>query len=201
MARRVESARRYCSWDGVARIGDVRVLFLGRSVGRFLPWARVPIDYQRQDFVSGNSSDDGSTAWTWSSMASVALNLAFPQGAPSGGRVVAYGLTSSLHGGRLASGRSGAPSALSCESLIIRVVHRRQAGFSRPATSGALQHPVAQTIGRPALFQQVFDRSLSTFFAIRRSTLSSRKRFSFAGARTGARVASGRAKWSARSCS
>src|SRR6266516_3381262 len=33
--------------------------------------------------------------------------MAFPQGSPPGGRVVAYGLTSSLREGRLASGRSG----------------------------------------------------------------------------------------------
>ena len=67
----------------------------------------VPIDYQHQDFVkeihdlTGGGVDvvfDGiGSTHIWRSR--TALH--------PGGRVVAYGLTSSLHGGRLASGRSG----------------------------------------------------------------------------------------------
>jgi NADPH:quinone reductase-like Zn-dependent oxidoreductase len=67
----------------------------------------VPIDYERQDFVSevhrltGHGVDvvfDGiGGAHIWHSRKALR----------AGGRVVAYGLTSSLHGGRLASGRPG----------------------------------------------------------------------------------------------
>jgi NADPH2:quinone reductase len=67
----------------------------------------VPIDYQRQDFLSeihrltGDGVDvvfDGlGGSYIWRSR----------QALRRGGRVVAYGLTGSLRGGRLASGRSG----------------------------------------------------------------------------------------------
>jgi NADPH2:quinone reductase len=67
----------------------------------------IPIDYQRQDFVAevqrltGGGVDavfDGiGGRHIWRSR----------QALRSGGRVVAYGLTGSLQGGRLASGRSG----------------------------------------------------------------------------------------------
>src|SRR5262249_2255064 len=67
----------------------------------------VPIDYQRQDFVeeihrqAGEGVDavfDGiGGTHIWRSRKAL----------PPGGKVVAYGLTSSLRGGRLASGRSG----------------------------------------------------------------------------------------------
>ena len=67
----------------------------------------VPIDYQRQDFVSeihritGDGVDvvfDGiGGTHIWRSRKALR----------AGGRVVAYGLTSSLRGGRLASGRPG----------------------------------------------------------------------------------------------
>src|SRR5262252_8127844 len=67
----------------------------------------IPIDYQHQDFVeemhrlTGGGVDvvfDGiGGTHIWRSRRAVR----------PGGRVVAYGLTVSLHGGRLASGRSG----------------------------------------------------------------------------------------------
>src|SRR6188768_1704975 len=67
----------------------------------------IPIDYQRQDFVkeirhlTGEGVDavfDGiGGAHIWRSRKALR----------AGGKVVAYGLTSSLSGGRLASGRSG----------------------------------------------------------------------------------------------
>jgi len=67
----------------------------------------IPIDYQQQDFVqeirhlTGEGVDvvfeSIGGAHIWRSRKALR----------SGGRVVAYGLTSSLHGGRLASGRSG----------------------------------------------------------------------------------------------
>src|SRR5499427_7124795 len=67
----------------------------------------IPIDYQHQDFVeemhrlTGGGVDvvfDGiGGSHIWRSRKAVR----------PGGRVVAYGLTGSLHGGRLASGRSG----------------------------------------------------------------------------------------------
>lgn len=67
----------------------------------------IPIDYTQQDFVSeiGRLTTDGVDAvfdgiggrHIWRSRRALR----------SGGRVVAYGLTASLRGGRLASGRSG----------------------------------------------------------------------------------------------
>jgi NADPH:quinone reductase len=81
-----------CSSRGTSAVSDLR---------------GIPIDYQHQDFVeeihrlTGEGADvvfDGiGGAHIWRSRKALR----------PGGRVVAYGLTSSLRGGRLASGRSG----------------------------------------------------------------------------------------------
>jgi NADPH:quinone reductase-like Zn-dependent oxidoreductase len=58
-----------------------------------------------------------------------------------GGKVVVYGLTSSLSGGAI--GFRSSPSLL--RNRHLRVVHRRRLAFPGPETAGPLQHPVAQT--------------------------------------------------------
>ena len=113
---------------------------LARGVGRFRPWRRPDRLPASQDFVreirrlTGEGVDvvfDGiGGTHIWRSRKALRR----------GGRVVAYGLTSSLRGGRLASRSS---SSLS-RNRHLRAVHRWRLASPGPETGGALQHPVAQ---------------------------------------------------------
>lgn len=62
----------------------------------------------------------------------------------SGGKVVAYGLTGSLRGGRLASGRSGGRHRFR-EIRIFALYIAGGSPAAGPETGGSLQHPDAQT--------------------------------------------------------
>ena len=116
----------------------------------------IPIDYQHQDFVeeihrlTGEGVDvvfDGiGGTHIWRSRKALR----------PGGRVVAYGLTSSLRGGRLASGRPGRRHRFRAIAHL-RAVHRRRLASPGPETGGPLQHPVAQT-AETGMVSTGFDR-------------------------------------------
>jgi NADPH:quinone reductase-like Zn-dependent oxidoreductase len=104
----------------------------------------LPIDYQHQDFVEEMHR-----------LTSEGVDVVFDgiggthiwrsrQALRPGGRVVAYGLTASLRGGRLAAGRPGRRHRLR-GIAIFGGVHRWRLAAPGPETGGALQHPVAQT--------------------------------------------------------
>jgi NADPH2:quinone reductase len=112
----------------------------------------VPIDYQHQDFVEeihrliGNGVDvvfDGiGGAHIWRSR-----NALCP-----GGRVVAYGLTGSLSGGRLASGRSGGRHRFREIAIFGRYI---AGSWLLPGRKRVVPYSI-QTLKRlrPALFRQ-----------------------------------------------
>ena len=112
----------------------------------------IPIDYQHQDFVKEIHRlthegvdvvfDGVGGTHMWRSR----------QALRPDGMVVAYGLTSSLRGGRLAS----SSSSLSWDRHL-RVVHRWRLASPGPETGGPLQHPVAQT-AETAIVSTGFDR-------------------------------------------
>jgi NADPH2:quinone reductase len=112
----------------------------------------VPIDYQHQDFVeethrlTGEGVDavfDGiGGTHIWRSRKALR----------PGGRVVAYGLTSSLSGGRLASGRSGRRNRLHGLPIFALYI---AAGWLLPGRKRVLPYSI-QTLKRlrPAQFRQ-----------------------------------------------
>ena len=116
----------------------------------------IPIDYKDQDFVeeihrlTGDGVDvvfdpiGGTHLWH----SRKALRL--------GGRVVGYGLISSIRGEGLASGRPGRRQRFR-GTAHLRVVYRRQLASSRPETDGPLQHPDAQT-AETGILSTGFDR-------------------------------------------
>ena len=116
----------------------------------------IPIDYQHQDFVkeiprlTSEGVDvvfDGiGGAHIWRSRKALR----------PGGRVVAYGLTSSLRGGRLASGRSGRRNR-SRGIADFRAVHCWRLASPGPETGGPLQHTDAQT-AETGMVSTGFDR-------------------------------------------
>ncbi len=96
----------------------------------------IPIDYQNQDFVNEiqRLTSDGvdvvfdgiGGSHIWRSRKALR----------PGGKVVAYGLPSSLQEGRLASGRSGGRHRY--RNLHLRVIHRGKLAAAGPKTSGSV---------------------------------------------------------------
>lgn len=120
----------------------------------------VPIDYEHQDFVSeirrltGTGVDavfesiGGTHIW----QSRKALRR--------GGRVIAYGLTGSLHGGRLASGRSGGRHRY--RALLIFGLYI-VASFGLPGRKRVVPYSI-QTLKR--LKPSLFKRDLSSLFEL-----------------------------------
>ena len=116
----------------------------------------IPIDYQHQDFVkeihrlTSEGVDvvfDGiGGTHIWRSRKALR----------PGGRVVGYGLTSSLRGEAIGFRSSRSSSSLSWNRHL-RVVHRRRLASPGPETGGPLQHPDAQT-AETGIVSTGFDR-------------------------------------------
>ncbi len=157
----------------------------------------VTIDYQRQDFVNeihrltGHGVDvvfDGiGGTHIWRSRKALR----------PGGRVVAYGLTSSLHGGRLASGRPGRRRRFRGISIFGLYI---AGGWLFPGRRRVVPYSI-QWLKRlkPALFQQDL---IALFDLLRHQKIHPlvAQRFPLAG-RDRRTSCSGRAEWLARSCS
>jgi len=103
----------------------------------------IPIDYQHLDFVNEihRLTSEGVDV-VFDGIGGTHMWLSREALRP-GGRVVAYGLTTSLRGGRLASESFRSPSSPSWNPHL-RVVHCWRLASSGPETRGPLQHPVAQ---------------------------------------------------------
>jgi len=110
---RVESARRTVEigFDGYAvgglSVGESRTEMLAALSAAVSELGATPIDYQRQDFVQEMLRlTDAGVDVVFDGMGGTHMWRS-RKALRRGGRVVVYGLTGSLRGGRLASGRPG----------------------------------------------------------------------------------------------
>ena len=112
----------------------------------------IPIDYQNQDFVQEvhRLTGEGVDA-VFESIGGTHIWRSRKALRP-GGRVVAYGLTSSLRGGRLASGRSGRRDRFSAIAIFGLYI---AAGWLLPGRKRVIPYSI-QTLKRlkPELFRQ-----------------------------------------------
>ncbi len=112
----------------------------------------IPIDYQHQDFVKEiyRLTDEGVDV-VFDSMGGTHIWRSRKALRP-GGRVVAYGLTSSLRGGRLASGRPGRRNRLHGIPIFVLYI---AGGWLLPGRKRVVPYSI-QTLKRlkPALFRQ-----------------------------------------------